>query len=143
MSKFKVGDKVAHIDTPTIYFGRIVSIRYNNAFVKVPPRYDSGFVVHLDSLALYQEIPNMNIGEIYNMLEPKMDNILHWHSVESIKNDPFPSQILECVDNNNINVRYQQYCNEYDIKQAIALAYRSGYLRAKKGRPFKIGGEKE
>ena len=142
MSKFKVGDKVAHIDTPTTYFGRISSIRCNNAFVKVPPRYDNGFVVHLDSLALYQEIPDMNIGDIYDMLEPKMDNILHWHSVESIKNDPFPSQILEWVGN-DINVRYQQYCNECDIRQAIALAYRSGYLRAKKGRPFKIGGEKE
>lgn len=142
MSKFKVGDKVAHIDTPTTYFGRIVSIRWNNAFVKVPPRYDSGFVVHLDSLALYQEIPDMNIDEIYNMLEPKMDNILHWRSAESITNDPFPPQILEWIGN-NINVRYQQYCNECDIKQAIALAYRSGYLRAKKGRPFKIGEEKE
>ena len=30
-----------------------------------------------------------------------------------------------------------------DVIKAIALAYRSGYLRAKKGRPFKIGGEKE
>lgn len=142
MSKFKVGDKVAHIDTPTTYFGRIASIRCNNAFVKVPPRYDSGFVVHLDSLAHYQEIPDMNIDEIYDMLEPKMSNILHWNSVESIKTDPFPPQILEWVDN-MFNVRYQQYCNECDIKQAIALAYRSGYLRAKKGRPFKIGGEKE
>ena len=84
----------------------------------------------------------MNIGEIYDMLAPKMDNILHWSNVESIKNDPFPPQILEWIGN-DINVRYQQYCTELDVKQAIALAYRSGYLRAKKGRPFKIGGEKE
>ena len=84
----------------------------------------------------------MDIDEIYDMLKPKMSNILHWNSVESIKNDPFPPQILEWVEH-GINVRYQQYCNECDIKQAITLAYRSGYLRAKKGRPFKIGGEKE
>ncbi len=113
MSKFKVGDKVAHIDTPTTYFGRIVSIRCNNAFVKVPPRYDSGFVVHLDSLALYQEIPNMTDNEIYDMLKPKMDKA----GVFMVK--------------------------MYNSVKAIALAYRSGYLRAKKGRPFKIGGEKE
>ena len=33
--------------------------------------------------------------------------------------------------------------SECYVKHAIALAYRSGYLRAKKGRPFKIGGEKD
>ena len=54
----------------------------------------------------------------------------------------FPPQIFEWIGN-KLNVRYQQYCNELDVKQAIALAYRSGYLRAKKGRPFKIGGEKD
>ena len=32
---------------------------------------------------------------------------------------------------------------ENEVIKAIALAYRSGYLRAKKGRPFKIGGEKD
>ena len=94
-----------------------------------------------DDLVLYNE-PTLSDDEIYNMLKPKMNSILHWHSVESIKNDPFPPQILEWIGN-DINVRYQQYCNELDVKQAIALAYRSGYLRAKKGRPFKIGGEKD
>ena len=33
--------------------------------------------------------------------------------------------------------------SECYVKHAIALSYRSGYLRAKKGRPFKIGGEKD
>lgn len=123
MSKFKVGDKVAHIDTPTTYFGRIASIRCNNAFVKVPPRYDSGFVVHLDSLALYQEIPYMNDAEIYKMLKPKMNN----------------ADVL----------KYGYYYHDHtmfnadETIKAIALAYRSGYIRAKEGRPFKIGGEEE
>ena len=123
MSKFKVGDKVAHIDTPTTYFGRIASIRYNNAFVKVPPRYDSGFVVHLDSLALYQEIPNMNDDEIYKMLKPKLDK----------------ADVLKY----GYYYRDHTMFNADETIKAIALAYRSGYLRAKKGRPFKIGGEKE
>ena len=139
MSKFKVGDKVALARIPHDYLGCIAQIYGERAVIK--SKYSDKFHIDLDCLVLYDET-DMDADEIYNMLEPKMDNILHWHSVESIKNDPFPSQILEWVGN-NINVRYQQYCNECDIRQAIALAYRSGYLRAKKGRPFKIGGEKD
>lgn len=139
MSKFKVGDKIAPARSPRDYFGHIEQIDGKKAVIK--SKYGDEFYIDLKRLVLYDET-DMNISDIYDMLEPKMDNILHWHSVESIKNDPFPSQILEWVGN-DINVRYQQYCNECDIRQAIALAYRSGYLRAKKGRPFKIGGEKE
>ena len=139
MSKFKVGDKVALARIPRDYLGCIKQIYGERAVIK--SKDIDEFHIDLDCLVLYDET-DMYIDEIYDMLKPKMDNILHWHSVESIKNDPFPSQILEWVGN-DINVRYQQYCTELDIKQAIALAYRSGYLRAKKGRPFKIGGEKD
>ena len=139
MSKFKVGDKVALARMPRDYLGRIEQIGGKRAVIKL--KYDSEFYIDLDCLVLYDET-DMDSDEIYNMLEPKMGNILHWNSVESIKNDPFPPQILEWIGN-DINVRYQQYCSELDVKRAIALAYRSGYLRAKKGRPFKIGGEKE
>ena len=139
MSKFKVGDKVALARIPHDYLGCIAQIYGERAVIK--SKYSDKFHIDLDCLVLYDET-DMDADEIYNMLEPKMDSILHWHSVESIKNDPFPPQILEWIGN-DINVRYQQYCNECDIRQAISLAYRSGYLRAKKGRPFKIGGEKE
>ena len=139
MSKFKVGDKVALARIPRDYLGCIKQIYGERAVIK--SKDIDEFHIDLDCLVLYDET-DMYIDEIYDMLKPKMDNILHWHSVESIKKDPFPSQILEWIGN-DINVRYQQYCTELDIKQAIALAYRSGYLRAKKGRPFKIGGEKE
>ena len=139
MSKFKVGDKVALARIPRDYLGCIAQIYGERAVIK--SKYIDKFHIDLDCLVLYDET-DMDIDEIYDMLKSKMDNILHWHNVESIKNDPFPPQIFEWVGH-NINVRYQQYCNECDIKQAIALAYRSGYLRAKKGRPFKIGGEKE
>lgn len=123
MSRFKVGDKVALVDTPTVYFGCIASIGHGSAFVKIPPNYDSGFVVSLVSLALYQELPSMSDDEIYNMLKPKLDK----------------ADVL----------KYGYYYHDHTIFnadetiKAIALAYRSGYLRAKKGRPFKIGGEKE
>ena len=139
MSKFKVGVTVALARMPRDYLGRIEQIRGKRAVIKL--KYDSEFYIDLDCLVLYDET-DMDADEIYNMLESKMSNILHWNSVESIKKDPFPPQIFEWIGN-NINVRYQQYCTELDVKQAIALAYRSGYLRAKKGRPFKIGGEKE
>ena len=139
MSKFEVGDKVALARIPRDYLGCITQIYGERAVIK--SKYIDEFYIDLKRLVLYDET-DMDADEIYNMLEPKMGNILHWHSVESIKKDPFPSQILEWIGN-DINVRYQQYCNECDIRQAIALAYRSGYLRAKKGRPFKIGGEKD
>ena len=139
MSKFKVGDKVALARIPRDYLGCIAQIYGERAVIK--SKYIDKFHIDLDCLVLYDET-DMDADEIYNMLEPKMGNILHWHSVESIKKDPFPPQIFEWIGN-DINVRYQQYCSELDIKQAIALAYRSSYLRDKKGRPFKIGGEKE
>ena len=139
MSKFKVGDKVALARIPRDYLGCIKQIYGERAVIK--SKDIDEFHIDLDCLVLYDET-DMYIDEIYDMLKPKMDNILHWSNVESIKNDPFPPQILEWIGN-KLNVRYQQYCNECDIKQAIALAYRSGYLRAKKGRPFRIGGEKE
>ena len=139
MSKFKVGDKVALARIPRDYLGCIKQIYGERAVIK--SKDIDEFHIDLDCLVLYDET-DMYIDEIYDMLKPKMDNILHWSNVESIKNDPFPPQILEWIGN-KLNVRYPQYCNECDIKQAIALAYRSGYLRAKKGRPFKIGGEKD
>lgn len=115
MSKFKVGDKVALVNTPNVYFGCIASIGHDDAFVKVPPNYDCGFLVRLVELALYKELPDMSDDEIYNMLKPKLDN----------------DDILQ----------YEYYYDE--IIKSIALAYRSGYLRAKEGRSFKIGGEKD
>lgn len=139
MSKFKVGDKVALARIPRDYLGYIKQIYGERAVIK--SKDIDEFHIDLDCLVLYDET-DMYIDDIYDMLKPKLGNILHWINIESIKNDPFPPQIFEWVGN-NINIRYQQYCNECDIRQAIALAYRSGYLRAKKGRPFKIGGEKE
>ena len=139
MSKFKVGDKVALARIPRDYLGCIAQIYGERAVIK--SKYIDKFHIDLDCLVLYDET-DMDVDDIYNMLEPKMSNILHWNNVESIKKDPFPPQIFEWIGS-NINVRYQQYCTELDVKQAIALAYRSGYLRAKKGRPFKIGGEKD
>ncbi len=143
MSKFKVGDKVALKDNPYNLLGYVVDfVARCHPYYLIAMKSDKYRIASESEIVALQELPNMSNYEIYNMLKPKMNNILDWNSVKSIKNDPFPPQILEWIGN-NINVRYQQYCNELDIKQAIAIAYRSGYLRAKKGRPFKIGGEKD
>lgn len=128
MSKFKVGDKVAPVDTPTVYFGCIASIGHDSAFVKIPPYYESGFVVRLVSLTLYQEIPDMPDDEIYNMLKPKLDKDNVWNHGYRVA---------------AYNDGYHLVREDNDAIKAIALAYRFGYLRAKKGRPFKIGEEKE
>lgn len=133
MSKFKVGDKVAPVDTPTVYFGCIASIGHNSAFVKIPPNYDSGFVVSLVSLALYQELPDVSDDEIYTMLKPKLDNSVFNGCIK------FNLPVIMGFD----GMEKVRCYRENEVIKAIALAYRSGYLRAKKGRPFKIGGEKE
>lgn len=133
MSKFKVGDKVAPVDTPNVYFGCIASIGHGSAFVKIPPTYDSGFVVSLVSLALYQELPDVSDDEIYTMLKPKLDNSVFNGCIK------FNLPVIMGFD----GMEKVRCYRENEVIKAIALAYRSGYLRAKKGRPFKIGGEKE
>lgn len=133
MNKFKVGDKVAPVDTPNVYFGCIASIGHGSAFVKIPPNYNSGFVVSLVSLALYQELPDVSDDEIYTMLKPKLDNFVFNGCIK------FNLPVIMGFD----GMEKVRCYRENEVIKAIALAYRSGYLRAKKGRPFKIGGEKE
>lgn len=133
MSKLKVGDKVAPVDTPNVYFGCIASIGHGSAFVKIPPNYDSGFVVSLVGLALYQELPDVSDDEIYTMLKPKLDNSVFNGCIK------FNLPVIMGFD----GMEKVRCYRENEVIKAIALAYRSGYLRAKKGRPFKIGGEKE
>lgn len=98
------------------------------ALVELPPRYIHAFIVKLDQIAPYQEIPDMIDDEIYAMLKPKMDKSNVW---------TYGYRVVGYRDGHRL-VRADD-----DVVKAIALAYRSGYLRAKKGRPFKIGGEKD
>ena len=107
MSKFKVGDKVALKSSPCVKLGVIDSDVFGYYLIDIGN--DSYKMVDGDDIVLIEEMPNLSDDKIYNMLKPKMDSILHWHSVESIKNDPFPPQILEWIGN-DINVRYQQCC---------------------------------
>ena len=125
MSKFKVGDKVAYVTKPDEEIGEVncvVEDRYGcHIFVafnekKVYETQLAGYNYDEDKLIKIDEYA-LSDNEIYDMLKPKMKNSGAY------------------ID--------RGYYYELDSTKAIALAYRSGYLRDKKGRPFKIGGEKE
>ena len=136
MSKFKVGDKVAYVANPDEEIGEvncIVEDRYGcHIFVAFNKKkvyemqlagynYDEDKLIKIDEYALSDY-------EIYDMLKPKMKNSNVWnHGYRAVAYDD----------------GYHLVREDNDVIKAIALAYRSGYLRAKKGRPFKIGGEKE
>ena len=115
MSKFKVGDKVALKSSPYVKLGVIDSNIFGYYLIDIGN--DSYKMVEEDDIVPIEEVPDLSDDEIFNMLKPKMKNGGAY------------------IDHG--------YYYELDSKKAIALAYRSGYLRAKKGRPFKIGGEKD
>ena len=120
MSKFKVGDKVALKNSPTVLFGQVICEAFCGYYIEIEENYYA--IMSEDELVAYDELA-LSDDEIYDMLKPKMDN----------------ADVL----------KYGYYYHDHtmfnadETIKAIALAYRSGYLRAKKGRPFKIGGEKE
>ena len=128
MSKFKVGDKVALNNSPNVLLGQVefdVCETFGGYYIKMEENYYA--IMPEDELVLYNE-PTLSDDEIYDMLKPKMENSNVWnHWYRAVAYDD----------------GYHLVRDDNDVIKAIALAYRSGYLRAKKGRPFKIGGEKE
>ena len=128
MSKFKVGDKVALNNSPNVLLGQVegdVCEVFGGYYIKMEENYYA--IMPEDDLVLYDEYA-LSDDEIYDMLKPKMKNSNVWnHRYRAVAYDD----------------GYHLVREDNDVIKAIALAYRSGYLRAKKGRPFKIGGEKE
>lgn len=121
MSKFKVGDKVALVTKPDEEIGEVNCVVEDRCGCHIFVAFNEKKVYEMQLVGYnYEEDKLVKIdeyalsdNEIYDMLKPKMDKT----GVFMIK--------------------------MYNSVKTIALAYRSGYLRAKKGRPFKIGGEKE
>ena len=144
MSKFKVGDKVAYVTKPDEEIGEVncvVEDRYGcHIFVAFNKKkvyeiqlagynYDEDKLVKIDEYALSD-------NEIYTMLKQKLESMCMKTEYHKLLPTVFELEFESQKD-------YDPYIPESDVIKAIALAYRSGYLRAKKGRPFKIGGEKE
>ena len=126
MSKFKVGDKVAPRGKPYLLFGQVLCEAFEGWY-NIKTRDGDWGIMPEDDIVLYDETA-LSDDEIYDMLKPKMKNSNVWnHGYRAVAYDD----------------GYHLVREDNDVIKAIALAYRSGYLRAKKGRPFKIGGEKE
>lgn len=135
MSKFKVGDKVAYKTNPYECIGKAVVRILPNDIMIVTKDYE--FIIESeDSIVAYEKEIDISDDEIYNMLKPKLESMCMKTEYHKLLPTVFE---LEFESKND----YEPYIPESDVIKAIALAYRSGYLRAKKGRPFKIGGEKE
>lgn len=134
MSKFNVGDKVKYIGKnhnkfPEFYpvIGTIGVINKIHADKKYWVQWAEGTTSDSDfwcccesdmELIIDTEMTN---EEIWEMLRPKMEKnwlVPHWGDKE---------------------LAYYQS----DVINAIAIAYRSGYERAMKGRPFKFGEKKK
>lgn len=144
MSKFKVGDKVALATKPDEEIGEVncvVEDRYGcHIFVafnkkKVYEMQLAGYNYEEDKLVKIDEYA-LSDYEIYTMLKPKLESMCMKTEYHKLLPTVFELEFESQKD-------YDPYVPESDVIKAIALAYRSGYLRAKKGRPFKIGGEKE
>ena len=131
MSKFKVGDKVAPRGKPYLLFGQVLCEAFEGWY-NIKTRDGDWGIMPEDDLVLYDETA-ISDDEIYNMLKPKMDNSVFNGCIK------FNLPIIMGFD----GMEKVRCYRENEVIKAIALAYRSGYLRAKKGRPFKIGGEKE
>ena len=131
MSKFKVGDKVVPRGKPYLLFGQVLCEAFEGWY-NIKTRDGDWGIMPEDDLVLYDETA-LSDDEIYNMLKPKLDNSVFNGCIK------FNLPVIMGFD----GMEKVRCYRENEVIKAIALAYRSGYLRAKKGRPFKIGGEKE
>ena len=131
MSKFKVGDKVAPRGKPYLLFGQVLCEAFEGWY-NIKTRDGDWGIMPEDDLVLYNETA-LSDDEIYNMLKPKLDNSVFNGCIK------FNLPVIMGFD----GMEKVRCYRENEVIKAIALAYRSGYLRAKKGRPFKIGGEKD
>lgn len=145
--KFKVGDKVRYIgknhkEMPEFYpelgtIGTVVEevgdadwyIQWTKGSTS---RKDCWYCDENDIELVENE--DMTNEEIWNFLKNKMrkNGLVSKASIINTHIDDYPDNEVEII-----NAYY-----ESDVINAIATAYRSGYLRAIKGRPFKIGSNK-
>lgn len=135
-----------HKDSPQFYpcagtVGTIIEYAdENDCFVQWPKNTTSKedcWYVPWDCIEFYQQettyknyIEEMTDDEIWDMLRPKLkkNDIRRYMGGIYIGN--------KMVDGYNV---YKQI----DVEKAVCLAYKVGYFRSQKGRPFKIGDKNE
>ena len=140
MSKFNIGDKVRYIgddhdNAPEYYPSRGTIgtiINQSNECDNVYVQWEKGSTSKKDcwycnenDIELFENV-DMTNEEIWEMLRPKMEK--------------------NFLLNENYRVGSCGFVPTYDcdgVHNAIAIAYRSGYERAMKGRPFKFGEKKK
>lgn len=146
MSKFKIGDKVKYIsknhrEMPEFYpkIGTIGTVVNEGGdtdwYIQWPKGSTSGkdcWYCDENDIELVESV-DMTNEEIWEMLRPKMEK----NSLKSVASIIHTSTDKDCSKFNLTHV----YAED-DVHNAIALAYKVGYLRAMKGRPFKIGEKK-
>lgn len=147
MSKaIKIGDKVRyiskdHVRKPEFYpeVGTVGRVKYIDESGDIWVQRPKGSTSENDYWCCYEsdvELVNkenvkenfeITNEEIWQMLEPKLvKNGLNW---------------IHCGYDADGNKFY--YFDETALMNAVATAYKSGYYRGQKGRPFKIGEKKE
>lgn len=139
MSKFNVGDKVKYVgkkhkDSPEFYppvgtIGTVVQdVDGIDYYIQWPKGSTSGkdcWYCNKNNIELVENV-DMTNEEIWEMLRPKMEkNALTTKNIHAGLFGPIYTY------------------NAKDVHNAIALAYKVGYLRSQKGRPFKIGEKKK
>ena len=136
-----IGKKVRFVGKPTSEFyelfcpdydivGTITDVCGGDMEVEWPKGSvvnDGAFWYTKTELELVEEMTN---EEIWEMLKPKMIK----NGLEEYKGGFYLNDLI-------VPVGYVYTADK--ANEAIAIAYRSGYLRAMKGRPFKIGDKKK
>lgn len=130
---FKCSNRVKVVDKYNLYKDRTGVIRSaDNKIGSYLVQLDNGLRVRFwyDQIISLKNKDEYIIGSMTDTEIAKMVDKTH---------------ILEAEEGRTLTERGVSDCvlvNKNDIITAIALAYKKGYLRAKKGRPFKIGDKK-
>lgn len=146
--KFNVGDKVRYIGTkhdinpqwfPIV--GTIGTVLQDVDEVDCYIQWPKGSTSKEDcrycsknDIELVENV-DMTNEEIWEMLRPKMrkNGLISKANLIHVSADNYP----------NNEVKITKTYLENDVHNAIALAYKVGYLRSQKGRPFKFGEKKK
>lgn len=148
MSKFNVGDKVRYIgkdhrEMPRFYpevgtIGTVIQevneINYYIQWTKGSTSKEDCWYCSNNDIELVKD-EDMTNEEIWKMLESKMRKNGLTSKVNVVKTN------VDNYPDNEVEIIKAYY--ESDVINAIALAYKVGYLRSQKGRPFKIGEKKK